>query len=164
MGSSLILKVRICLKTLKPLFHQGCSDLLVSPHTARFLCTRDSNPRQPDRGNSRQTIGQARLKNGVIRQRTEEFVDGVGEGRGKTSALRQRPSFPKSVFTAGTAKRTAEMLKRKTGLPSEDDGQHDAELERRASRAEGRRIQDFLLVHVLCKSSLYCNSQTCCAK
>ncbi|XP_028421783.1 mitochondrial ribonuclease P catalytic subunit isoform X1 [Perca flavescens] len=127
MGSTLILKVRICLKPLKPFFHQGsvafftlnpslCKSSQL-PLSARFLCTRDTKPnpggRQTDKSNSGRTNGQGGVKNSTIRCREEELWDGAVNGKGKRSTLWQRPSFPKSVFAAGTAKRTAEMLKRK---------------------------------------------------
>ncbi|XP_042245299.1 mitochondrial ribonuclease P catalytic subunit [Thunnus maccoyii] len=129
MGSTFMLKARICLKPLKPFFRQGSSAFLTIktpvplavPPTARFLCSRDTNP---NKRNSRQAEG----KHGTIRWAEEELWDGAVEGRGK-----KKPSFPNSVFAAGTAKRTAEMLKRKAGVPEDEE-----EPARRASRGAGK--------------------------
>ncbi|KAM7404043.1 hypothetical protein PAMA_004456 [Pampus argenteus] len=128
MGSTLILKVRTC---LKPFFHQGSSafltvkspvSLAVTP-TARFLCTRNK-----DRRNSRQTSGHGGGKHGTIRWTEEELWDGALEGRGKKQSF-----YPRSVFTAGTAKRTAEMAKRKESMALED--------EKQAARKEAVKLQ-----------------------
>ncbi|XP_074517099.1 mitochondrial ribonuclease P catalytic subunit [Sebastes fasciatus] len=143
MGSTLILKVRLCLQ--KPFFHQGGSALFrlntssQLPVSARSLCTRHTNPnpggRQTDRRNSGQTDGQqGGVRNSPIRRREEDLWDGAVKGRGKSDTFGQRPSFTKSVFAAGTAKRTAEMLKRKAALVSEDEEQHEGEPEGRTSR------------------------------
>lgn len=79
------------------------------------------------------------VKNGTIRRRDEGLWDDA-TGRGK-SFVRQKPAFPKSVFAAGTAKRTTEMLRRKTALVHEDDEeQRVGEPERRASRGAGRTL------------------------
>ncbi|KAM4723627.1 mitochondrial ribonuclease P catalytic subunit isoform 2-T2 [Anableps anableps] len=120
MGSTLLLKVRICFM----------SPQLTS--TARFLCTRAIKPtlggRQVDKNNS----GQTRIANKTIRQGTE---DGKSH---KTSLLLQK-SFTKSVFAAGTAKRTAELMKRKAPLVSKEEDQHEEEHGRRAERRTGKR-------------------------
>ncbi|XP_032357144.1 mitochondrial ribonuclease P catalytic subunit [Etheostoma spectabile] len=143
MGSTFILKVRICLNPLKAFFYRGSlasftlnPSLCKSPQlplSARFLCTRDtkSNPggRQTDKSNSGRTDGQSGVNNGTIRCRDEELWDGAVKGKDKSSTLWQRPSFPKSVFAAGTAKRTAEMLRRK---------QHVGEPEGRTTRGAAK--------------------------
>ncbi|CAK6962047.1 mitochondrial ribonuclease P catalytic subunit [Scomber scombrus] len=142
MGSTLILKVRICLKPLQPFFHQGTSAFLtiktpvslVVPPTARFLCTRNTNynparSRETDR-NNRQTNRQAGGKHGTNRWVEEELWDGAVERR-----LKKEQSFPKSVFAAGTAKRTAEMLKRKAPMAHEDENEEPV---RRESREAGK--------------------------
>lgn len=98
MGSTLLFKVRICFMSLQ----------LTS--TARFLCTRNIKPNLGERKNNRQT----RPANRTIRQGTED------EKCNKSSTLLQA-SFPKSVFAAGTAKRTAELMKKKAPLVSEEE-------------------------------------------
>lgn len=144
MGSILILKVRICLRPSKPFIHQGAlftlnTSLCKSPQlplSARFLCTRDTNPggRHTDRRNS----GQGGVKNGTTRRRESELWDDAVTGRGKGFTLRQKPFFPKSVFAAGTARRTAEMLKRKAAVVSQDEEQHEEEAGGRTARGAGR--------------------------
>ncbi|XP_051237944.1 mitochondrial ribonuclease P catalytic subunit isoform X2 [Dicentrarchus labrax] len=134
MGPTLILRLGICQKPLKSLFHRGSSALftlktplcesLQLPLSARFLCTRDNNPhpggRQTDRRIGGQTDGQARVRNSTIRYTEEEDWRDEVKGRGKSPTLRQKPSFPRSVFAAGTAKRTAEIMSRKAALVSRD--------------------------------------------
>ncbi len=135
----LILKVRTCLKPLKPFIHQGAFYTLKTPLckspalplSARLLCTRDTD---------RWSGGQRGVKNGTIRRREGELWDDAVTGRGKSFTLRQKPSFPKSVFTAGTAKRTAEMLKRKAALVSQDE----EEAEGRTARGAGRTYWSYL--------------------
>lgn len=78
------------------------------------------------------------MKNGTIRRREEDLWDDSVKGSGKSFTLRQSPSFPKSVFAAGTAKRTAEMLKRKTALVSQVEGWHEEEPEGRTTSGAGR--------------------------
>lgn len=80
------------------------------------------------------------VRNGTIRRREEEMWEGAVKGSGKSSTLRQKPSFPKSVFAAGTAKRTAEMLKRKAAL----GGQDEEDPEGRTARAAGRTYWNLL--------------------
>ncbi len=144
MSSTLILNVRICQKLLKPFFCQGSSALMTQktslckssqlPLSTRFLSTRDSNPnpdgRQTDRGN----IRQGEVKNTTIRCEEEEPWD---EAAKRKDTLRQRFSYPKSVFAAGTAKKTAEMLRRKAALVSQVKEQHVEETEGR-TRGAGR--------------------------
>lgn len=135
MGSTLILKVRIFLKPLTPFLNQGKLALHAPkgslfkssqlPVFARSLCTRDPNP------NPRNS-GQEFVKRGAARRR-----DNGGQGEGKTFTVRQKPAFPKSVFAAGTAKRTAEMLVRKAALASQDDEQHVEEPKERTTRKAG---------------------------
>lgn len=138
MGSTVILKVRICLKPLQPFFHQGSSSFLnirtpvslAVPITARFLCTKHTNynptRRETDKRNNRQNSRQAGGKHGTIRWAEDELWDGAEERRGKKDRL-----YPKSVFAAGTAKRTAEMLKRKSPVVPEDEEEEDEEPVRR---------------------------------
>ncbi|XP_040055529.2 mitochondrial ribonuclease P catalytic subunit isoform X1 [Gasterosteus aculeatus] len=152
MGSSLIIKVRLCLKASKSFFYQGGSAFYTLnasvrktsqlPFAARFLCTRHNNPkpggRPTDTGNSRQTDGQGGVRNSTVRRREEELWDGATKGGGKSAALWQRPSSHKSVFAAGTAKRTAEMLKRKTSAVSQDEERHGGEPEGRTPRGAAK--------------------------
>lgn len=149
MGSTMILKVRICLKSLQPSFHQGppffSRTFLWKPSqlssSQRFLCTRDSNPkltrRQTDRRKSGQVDGQGGMKNSSVRREKQLWYDGL-EGPGQSGSVRQRPSFPKSVFAAGTAKRTADMLKKKASLSSVDEEQHKEEPERGTTKRTGK--------------------------
>ncbi|KAK2826348.1 hypothetical protein Q5P01_020562 [Channa striata] len=144
----MIIKVGICLKSVQPFFYQGRSGFLnikaalwksaQLPLTAHFLCTGHTNPklgrRLTDAQNGKQTDGQGGLKNRAIRHRNEEMYDDAVGGRLKNSTLQQRSSFPKSVFAAGTAKRTAEMLKRKAAIVSQDE----EEPERRTARGAGK--------------------------
>ncbi|XP_067336821.1 mitochondrial ribonuclease P catalytic subunit isoform X2 [Channa argus] len=145
----MIIKVGICLKSVQPLFYQGRSGFLTMkaalwnltqlPLTAQFLCTRHTNPklgrRLTDGQNSRQTDGQPGLRNGAIRHGKEEMKDDM-EGSLKSFTLRQRSSFPKSVFAAGTAKRTAEMLKRKSAVVSKDEEKPETRTARGAGKVK----------------------------
>lgn len=155
MGSSFILKVRICQKPLKPFFHQGSSAFFTQktslckssqlPFSARFLCTRDSSSNPGGRHTDRSNSGQGGVKNNTIRHQAEESWEDAANGRGKRATLRQIPSFPKSVFTAGTAKRTAERLRRKAALVSQDEQQQVEEIKGRSTRGAGRTCWNFLL-------------------
>ncbi|KAM6969612.1 mitochondrial ribonuclease P catalytic subunit [Tautogolabrus adspersus] len=151
MGSPLILKLRILLKPLTPFPHQGSSALTIPkssvckpsqlPLSVRFLCTRDPNPNLNGRQADKKNNGQGVVKKSKSREEGS-WNDG-GMGRGKTSTLRQRPIFPKSVFAAGTAKRTAEMLMKKSALVFQDKDRHIAEPEgRRTRRAEKMQPPD----------------------
>ncbi|XP_012717054.2 mitochondrial ribonuclease P catalytic subunit [Fundulus heteroclitus] len=106
MAPTLLLKVRMCFG----------SPQLTS--TARFLCTKDIKPniggRKVDRKNNRQP----EIPNRAFRQDTED-------GKSKKSSMLPQTSFPRSVFAAGTAKRTAELMKRKAQLVSEEEEQQD---------------------------------------
>lgn len=147
MGSTVIFKARHSLTPLQLFYHQGSSGFLTIktplcksshlPPAARFLCTRDAKPnlggRLIDTRKKRETDGQDGTKNGTIRHRNGEMWDDTVAKKGKSFAFKQRPSFPKSVFAAGTAKRTAEMLKRKAALFSQDED----EPEDRTTRAAG---------------------------
>lgn len=154
MGSTFILKVRICQKPLKAFFHQGTSAFFTQktsmckssqlPLVARFLCTRDSNSNPGGRHTDRRNSGQGGVKKNTIRHREEGSWDDAVKGRGKSSFIRQSPSFPKSVFAAGTAKRTTEKLRRKAALGSQDEEQHVEEPKGRSTRA-GRTNWNFLL-------------------
>uniref|UniRef100_UPI003AADE337 mitochondrial ribonuclease P catalytic subunit isoform X1 n=1 Tax=Centroberyx gerrardi TaxID=166262 RepID=UPI003AADE337 len=142
MGSRLISKARICLKPLSPVFHQGSSGLFTIktvaslskspnlPIAARTLCIDGTKPsRQTDRRIRGQTDGLGGFKNKTIRHREEEeWRDGASEGR-------QRPSFPKSVFAAGTAKRTTEMLRRKAASAYQEEEEEEKGGEESAGRA-----------------------------
>lgn len=120
MGSTLILKVRICLKPLKHFFHQGGSAFVnikppvssVVPPTARFLCTRDTDP-HPETDRRRAEV---RRRDGAVEERYK------------------KPFELQSVFTAGTAKRVAEKMKKKTSVAHEEE-----KPARLANRTVGRR-------------------------
>ncbi|XP_027856318.1 mitochondrial ribonuclease P catalytic subunit [Xiphophorus couchianus] len=111
MGSTLLLKFRIC---------------FISPQltsTARFLCTRDIKPNLEGRQIDRKNSGQTRIANRTIRHGTEDVNT-------KKSSMLLQTSFPKSVFAAGTAKRTAELMKRKAPAVFEEEEQHQEEQKR----------------------------------
>ncbi|XP_035466677.1 mitochondrial ribonuclease P catalytic subunit isoform X1 [Scophthalmus maximus] len=143
MGSTLLSKVRICFRPLKPhlAINTSLCEKAQSPPTARCLSTRDNNPnsggRQTAGRNSGQTDGHGGVKYGSVRHRQGGLWEDSADGGGKSSTLKQRPSFPKSVFSAGTAKRTTEMLKRKAALASGEEAP-DEELEVRATRGAGK--------------------------
>lgn len=151
MGSTLISKARTCLKPLKPLFHHGNPGFLIAsfckspklPPPARSLCSSDSDPhpggRQTHRRNSGQNDRLGGTKNSTVRHREEQLWVGMSEKRSKSFTLRQNPSFPKSVFAAGTAKRTTEMMKRKAAQASQEEEQEEEESAGRTIRGAGGR-------------------------
>ncbi|XP_029982502.1 mitochondrial ribonuclease P catalytic subunit [Sphaeramia orbicularis] len=137
MSSTIICKVRLCLMPLKPVYNLGSSNFLTVCSSnlcsaAHFLCTKKTNPsvRPTDRKHSGQTEEHGRGKVRTIRHREEDLWNGAKEERSKNYTSMQRP-YPKSVFAAGTAKRTAEIIKRKTALACEDEDQHVDEPSRR---------------------------------
>lgn len=151
MGFTFVLNVRIWQKPFKTFFQQG-THLFMSntsmsksqpPLSARFLCSRDSvsipDGRYKNKGNS--THGG--VKKSTTQHRDEELWDDAMLGKRKTSTVRQTPAFPKSVFAAGTAKRTAEMLSRKSPLLSPDEEEHVEELRGGSARGAGRRHRRF---------------------
>ncbi|XP_033991227.1 mitochondrial ribonuclease P catalytic subunit [Trematomus bernacchii] len=127
MGSTLLFKGRIC---LKPFYHRGSfftlnSSIFKSSHlplSARSLCTRGPFPKPGARHTDRSSDTQGGVNKSTFQNREEDFGDGAR--RGKSSTVRQKPSFPKSVFAAGTAKRTAEIQKRKAALFFQEEEQH----------------------------------------
>ncbi|XP_060938697.1 mitochondrial ribonuclease P catalytic subunit [Limanda limanda] len=129
MGSNFISKARICFKPLKPFLTIKPPQL---PPSARFLCTRPTDSNSGGRGSSRQTDGHGGAKNKTVRHRQRGLWEDSGDGGGNSSTVRQKPFFPKSVFSAGTSKRTTEMLKRRAGVSSEEP---EEEPEARAPRA-----------------------------
>lgn len=124
MVSALILKVIICQKPLRFIFCQGPSAFFTNrsflckssapDSSVRFLCTKDSDFNPSGRWTDRKYGGQSFKPQNDIRHKGEELWDDVVQGR------RMRNSSPKSVFAAGTAKRTAEMLRRKSPQVSQD--------------------------------------------
>nr|XP_046267970.1 mitochondrial ribonuclease P catalytic subunit isoform X2 [Scatophagus argus] len=116
MGSVLMSKVRICQKllTLKAYLYKS-SQL---PFSARLLCTRDTNSNPSGRQTDRKNRGQGVFKNPTIRWREEELWD---DAMKRSTSLQS--SLRKSVFAAGTAKRVAEVLRRKAALVSQDEKQ-----------------------------------------
>nr|XP_020477603.1 mitochondrial ribonuclease P protein 3 isoform X2 [Monopterus albus] len=105
---------------------------------ARFMCTGDTNSnlggRLTDRRNTGQTDGQGGMKNKATTQRQEKRWDDTVDGRSRRAPHWQRHSFPKSVFAAGTAKRTTEILKKKAVLVSLNED----ETEGRTTRGAGK--------------------------
>lgn len=122
---AIILKVRICQKPLRFIFCQGPSAFFtnrsfpcqswVSDSSVRFLCTKDSDFSPNGRWTDRKFGGQSFKPQNTVRHKGDELWDDVVQGR------RMRNSSPKSVFAAGTAKRTAEMLRRKSPQVSPDE-------------------------------------------
>lgn len=124
MVSALVLKVIICQKPLRFIFCQGPSAFFTNrsflckssapDSSVRFLCTKDSDFNPSERWTHRKYGGQSFKPQNDIRHKGEELWDDGVQGR------RMRNSSPKSVFAAGTAKRTAEMLRRKSPQVSQD--------------------------------------------
>ncbi|XP_061897660.1 mitochondrial ribonuclease P catalytic subunit [Entelurus aequoreus] len=142
MGSTVILQLKKCLRTALPFINQGSPVSLVLPYAKLLQCYRgfNSSPglRQPSNVNTGQTYVQGGLKKSTSRQRTQELWDRVTDGRGKNCTPRIQKAFiPKSVFSAGTAKKTTEMLKRKADSSSGEDHRPD-DLARRLTRGEGK--------------------------
>ncbi|XP_015245378.1 PREDICTED: mitochondrial ribonuclease P protein 3 [Cyprinodon variegatus] len=108
MGSVFLLKVRICFMPPQ----------LTS--TARFLCTKDIKPNLGGRQVDRNSTGQTRIANRNNRQVTES-------GTSSNSKKLWQNSYPKSVFAAGTAKRTAELMRQKAPPVSEEEEQQGGE-------------------------------------
>ncbi|XP_077431552.1 mitochondrial ribonuclease P catalytic subunit isoform X2 [Vanacampus margaritifer] len=110
MGSSVILRFKLWIGFI----NRGSSAFLALPYTTQMQCSRDwrCGP-ELRKSNSKQTSVQGKLKNSTFRLRAD--------GAGKNFTLLQNVSVPKSVFAAGTAKRTAEILKRKAGLFPEEE-------------------------------------------
>lgn len=136
MGSTFILKARTCLKSSQLLLHTGGPAFSpLNPPQARFLYTRDLSLTLGVRQTHRSSSGQGGVKNSFTR-RGEDDSPGNGGGD-KRFSLRQKPLFPKSVFAAGTARRTAEMQRRKVPLVCEDE----EEPKRRTDRGEGEKCR-----------------------
>ncbi|XP_030212854.1 mitochondrial ribonuclease P catalytic subunit [Gadus morhua] len=93
MGATFLFQARLCLYGLS----QSSGIIHLGKMCVRTMCTKGIKPgerKSPPR------------KNDTTIRQTESFK------------VRQMPSFPTSVFAAGNAKRTTEMLKRKTALAS----------------------------------------------
>lgn len=141
MGSTFMFSVRIWQRPSKAFFQQGphlCTSSAAmcksqQPLPARFLIPHGRNQ-------SKATSAQGGAKRSAFRHRDEGLWDDAMTGRGKASSVRQAPAFPKSVFAAGTAKRTAEMLRRKSAFLSQDEDDENVEESRGLSaRGAGRR-------------------------
>ncbi|XP_019940151.2 mitochondrial ribonuclease P catalytic subunit [Paralichthys olivaceus] len=152
MGSNFISKVRILLNPLKPFLTVKPAQLHPS---ASFLCTTHTNSNSGGRGNSGQTDGHGGVKYRTVRHRQGGLWEDSVDGGGNRSTVRQKPSFPKSVFSAGTSKRTTEMLKRKAALASQEPEEEPEGREPRGagklqppdrplSTAEWKKLQDSL--------------------
>lgn len=139
MVSASLLKIIICQKSSRFFFHRGLSALSPGkpflPHSfVRFLCTRDSNF-SSGRWTDRKHDG--RIKN-TNRHKGQEVWDNAAHGG------RMRNSSPRSVFAAGTAKRTAEWQRRNSPLAL---GDKEEEWDQPADRS--RRAGSHLLLTVL---------------
>ncbi|XP_057714992.1 mitochondrial ribonuclease P catalytic subunit isoform X2 [Corythoichthys intestinalis] len=98
---------------------------IIKPETV-LECYRDwSSSPQLSKNNSRQTKVPSRWNNGTTGGRTG----------GQNLSHKQNPSILKSVFAAGTAKRTAEIMRRKAGLTPEEN--HPEEPVRRTAGMKG---------------------------
>lgn len=157
MGSTLMFRVRICQKPLTAWFIQGPYVFTSNTPTckwqpclpARFLCTKESVCSPHSRDKSKGNSAHAGAKRSTTRHLDEGPWDVARTGRGKPSSVRHTPAFPKSVFAAGTAKRTAEILRRKSALRSQDGNQVDVEESRGLSaRGAGRGGESFYQVDV----------------
>lgn len=143
MGSTLMFRVRICQKPLKAWFHQGPYVFTLNTPMckwqpsvpARFLCAKESVSSPHSRHKSKGNSAHGGAKRSTIRHLDEGAWDAAATGRGKPSSVRHSPAFPKSVFAAGTAKKTAEMLRRKSALRS----QHGDQVEEEESRGLSAR-------------------------
>lgn len=143
-----MLRVRICQKPLKAFFNQGLdvftSNTLMCKWQlpARHLCTKESvsSPQGTHQNKGSSAHGGAKSSN--TRHLDKRLWDVATTGSGKPPiSVRQTPAFPKSVFAAGTAKRTAEMLRRKAAPQSMREDQVDVEESRGLSaRAAGKNI------------------------
>lgn len=136
MGSTFVLSVRICQRPLFAFLNQRLAVFTSnapkckwqpSLHT-RYLCTKQ------------RSSADGLAKRSYARHPNERLLDTSMTVKGKSSTfVRQTVPLPKSVFAAGTAKRTAEMLRRKLALRSQDEDQIDAEGSIRLShRAAGK--------------------------
>lgn len=125
MVSTFTLKAKLGLKPLHSLFRHERTNFLtqkISPwksqqllSTARFLCIKDTKSNQggkrTDKMKSRDSDGQFVTENS--RQGRADLYSGDVDRNSERSTLRERSYLPKSVFAAGTAKRMAEMQKKK---------------------------------------------------
>ncbi|KAG7511170.1 hypothetical protein JOB18_042293 [Solea senegalensis] len=138
MGLNFLSKVLICLRPRQSFLNELKSSQLLP--TSRFLSSRDSNSNSGGRQN---TAGQNRdghrgMKYNITRQRQGTlWEDSLDRGDNGFTGKRKQ-SLPKSVFSAGTAKRTAEMLKKKTALAAEDEQEPEKELDMKATRRAGK--------------------------
>lgn len=121
--------VRVYLKSCQVLLHRGRPAIPTLkyvwrsqqlPSSSRSLCTNDASPdlgwRRAGRNQGRgRTDGHAGIKPKPFPQRTGEFLKDDIDRRA------QKAFSPKSVFAAGTAKRTADILKKKALLVSQED-------------------------------------------
>lgn len=136
MGSTFILKVRTSLKSSQLFFQHGRPAFsTLQPPWVLSVCSREPSltlgVRRTHRSSSGQTKGQGGVRNSTIRSGEEDgTVNGGGDER---SAPRQR--IHKSVFAAGTAKRTADILRRRAPLVCEY--KDEEEPERRSDRGAG---------------------------
>ncbi|KAM9354167.1 mitochondrial ribonuclease P catalytic subunit isoform 1-T1 [Pholidichthys leucotaenia] len=132
MASNFLLKLRMSLKSSQPLFQRP-----LEPPSARFLEPRTQNQslglrRSPGRSRG-MSGGGGWGENSSSRWRKEGPRGGEEDGRVR------RVSFPGPVFAAGTAKRTAELRRRKSSAGFRDEEQLEEEVaERRANRDAGR--------------------------
>lgn len=143
MASTFILKVRTSLKSSQLFFHHGRPAFSsLQPPWALSVCSREPSRtlgvRRIHRSSSGQTEGQGGVRNSAIRRGEEDGA--VNGGGDKRSAPWQR--IHKSVFAAGTAKRTADILRRKAPLVCED--KDEEEPEHRTARGAGEHASPTL--------------------
>uniref|UniRef100_A0AAX7VKE0 Mitochondrial ribonuclease P catalytic subunit n=1 Tax=Astatotilapia calliptera TaxID=8154 RepID=A0AAX7VKE0_ASTCA len=128
MGSTFILKVRTSLKSSQLFFQHGRPAFsTLQPPWVLSVCSREPSltlgVRRTHRSSSGQTKGQGGVRNSTIRSGEEDGT--VNGGGDKRSAPRQR--IHKSVFAAGTAKRTADILRRRAPLVCEYKDEEEPE-------------------------------------
>ncbi|CAN9502569.1 unnamed protein product [Ophioblennius macclurei] len=126
--------VRVSLKSFQLLLHGGHPAFLTPKHTWRFLqlpCSSDAGSNLAGR---RKDSGRTDGQNGFKRS---QFTRGRGElWEAEVDGKPKRVSFPKSVFAAGTAKRTTDMLKRKTVMISQDEEEEEPERRKGTGRMQ----------------------------
>ncbi|KAL0969706.1 hypothetical protein UPYG_G00231160 [Umbra pygmaea] len=112
MGSFLISRPNLCLKYIKPIFYFGTAGF---PLQNNVIVKLSGSTRPLCKGVSRHAFKHRKEKQQV------EF------------SIREGPSFPKSVFAAGTAKRTAEYHKRRAEAAVQEE---EPEFPRNTKRVE----------------------------
>ncbi|XP_077477719.1 mitochondrial ribonuclease P catalytic subunit [Stigmatopora argus] len=131
-----IMNLNQCLRSGSLFYTQGSLAFLALPFTKHSQRFREwSSSPQLSKNNSSKTDVSRRWGNSTTRHRTDEWWDSIPNGGGQNFRPKQNPPILKSVFAAGTAKRTAEFMKKKAGLISEEN--HHEEPARRTAGLKG---------------------------